>query len=124
MKILGVDFVFYNVTNIKKAVHFYRDVLGLKVIGEIGKQWAEFDTGNIALSIGVYGATFPKKGEKGSVSVGLAVLDAKKSFIELKKRRVKINMDVQDFPPCFMFSISDPDGNEIVIHQRKDGTVG
>ena len=124
MKVRGVDFVFYNVTDMDKAVAFYRDILGLKVIGEIGKTWTEFDTGGFALSVGVYGAKPVKKGEKGNVSVGLAVDDVKAAVEYLKGKGVQINMELQDFPPCHMASISDPDGNEITLHHRKDGTVG
>ena len=124
MKVRGVDFVFYNVTDMDKAVAFYRDVLGLKVIGEPGKMWTEFDTGNLALVIGIYGGEPIPKGKKANVSVGLAVDDVKSALQHLKSKGVPINMDLQSFDPCFMASISDPDGNEIVIHQRKDGTVG
>ena len=124
MKVRGVDFVFYNVTDMDKAVAFYRDTLGLKVIGEVGKMWTEFETGTTALSIGVYGAKPIKKGEKGNVSVALSVDDVEKTLVELKAKGVTVNMEPQSFDPCFMASISDPDGNEIVLHHRKDGTVG
>ena len=42
MKIRGVDFVLYNVSGYKKAVGFYRDVLGLKLIDEYGGVLAGF----------------------------------------------------------------------------------
>ncbi len=124
MKVRGVDFVFYNVTNMDRAVAFYRDVLGLKVIGEVGKMWTEFETGNLALVVGVYGAAPVPKGKKGNVSVGLSVDDVKGALEYLKSKDVAVNMELQDFPSCHMASISDPDGNEIVLHHRKDGTVG
>lgn len=124
MKIKGVDFVFYNVTDMQKALGFYRDTLGLKVLGEVGEKWNEFDTGNVTLSLGVYGAKPNKKGEKGNVSIALAVDDLAKAMEELKNKGVPVSMDLQDFPACGMAAIFDPDGNEVVLHQRKDGTVG
>jgi predicted enzyme related to lactoylglutathione lyase len=124
MKIRGIDFIFYNVTDMKRSVAFYRDILGLKVYGEVGDMWTEFDVGNNTLVIGVYGATPVKDGEKGPVSVGLSVDNVEKALEYLKGKGVKINMPLQDFPPCHMASISDPDGNEIMLHNRKDGTVG
>jgi predicted enzyme related to lactoylglutathione lyase len=124
MKIRGVDFVFFNVTDFARAKAFYKDVLGLKLLTEFGEGWAEFDTGTLALAIGVQGAKALAAGEKGNVSVALAVDDVKAAVEHLKGRGVKIIQETQDFPPCFMAAIADPDGNEIYLHQRKDGTVG
>ena len=55
MKILGVDYIFYNVTDLERSLAFYRDILGLKVT-DLQKQWAELDAGNLTLAIGVFGA--------------------------------------------------------------------
>lgn len=124
MKIRGVDFVFYNITDMKRSVAFYRDILGLPVIGAVGEQWTEFDTGTVALSVGLWGAKPLEKGQKGNASVALSVDDVAKAVAELKEKGVQVNLEAQDFNACGMASISDPDGNEIVLHRRKDGTVG
>ncbi len=33
-------------------------------------------------------------------------------------------MEPLETPDCFMAAVADPDGNKILIHQRKDGTAG
>lgn len=64
-------------------------------------------------------------GSKNKVKVAAVAVDDVKGALEyLKGKGVTINMELQDFNPCHMASISDPDGNEIVLHHRKDGTVG
>ena len=124
MKIKGVDFVFLNVSNFKKSVHFYKKTLGLKQTSEYKGMWAEFDTGTLTLAIGVYGKGPSPKQRKNSVSVALAVDDVAKTVAYLKKKGVPIVQPAQEHTPCFMASITDPDGNELILHKRKDGTVG
>ena len=119
MKVKGVDFVFYNVSDIKKAVKFYKDILGLKPLGKIGETWAEFDTGNITLAIGKFGPIVV-----GGVQVALALDDVKKALVYLKKKKVKIVQEYYESGGCYMAIVADPDGNGLIIHERKDGTVG
>ena len=114
--------MFYNVSDMKKAVEFYRDILGLKPLEEPGETWGEFDTGNIVLAIGVYGSK--AKGPKDNVSVALAVDDVKESVEHLKKKGVPVVQDTFESGGCFMAIVSDPDGNQVILHHRKDGTVG
>lgn len=123
MKILGTDYIFYNVTDLQRSIAFYRDILGLKVTDE-QKQWAEFDTGNLALAIGVFGATNDPKIIKNSASAALSVDDVKAAVEYLKGKGVKVVNEAMDFPPCHMAIIEDPDGNQIILHKRKNGTIG
>ncbi len=123
MKIRGIDYVFYNITDLKKSLDFYRDILGLKVTKE-NESWAELDLGNLTLAIGAYGASTDPNAKKNSVSAALAVDDLKKGLEYLKSKNVKVTQDLFESDPCFMAIILDPDNNEIILHQRKDGTVG
>ena len=52
MKIRGVDFVMLAVSDLARAARFYRETLGLpqEVYSEEW-QWAEFDCGNLTLSL-------------------------------------------------------------------------
>ncbi|OGE31118.1 hypothetical protein A2631_05610 [Candidatus Daviesbacteria bacterium RIFCSPHIGHO2_01_FULL_44_29] len=63
MKPLAVDFVCYAVKDVKEALKFYRDTLGLTVSEEFGEDFVEFDLGNVTLAIGSAAAI----GEKISV---------------------------------------------------------
>ena len=124
MIIKGIDYVFYNVIDMKKSVAFYKDILGLKLGSNVGESWAEFDLGNGTLALGVFGASSNPAQLKNNASVALAVDDIKSSIEYLKGKNVKVTTDVAPFDPCSMAIILDPDNNQIILHQRKDGTVG
>ncbi|HCB35692.1 MAG: hypothetical protein A2W52_00905 [Candidatus Taylorbacteria bacterium RIFCSPHIGHO2_02_49_25] len=124
MKIRGIDFVFLNVSDFKKSLRFYKDILGLKKTSEYKNMWAEFDVGNVTLAIGTYGKGPSARNRKNSTSVALAVNDVAEAVKELKKRGVKIVQPLQEHGVCYMAIIADPDGNELILHKRKDGTVG
>ena len=46
-------------------------------------------------------------------------LDLDASLKIVKAANVTLAFDVMEFPPCRMFAIKDPDGNQIGLHQRK-----
>lgn len=119
MKITGVDFVLYHVSDYKRAVEFYCDVLGLKLGEEYGGYWGEFAVGPVTLAISA-GQTV----SKGGALIALAVDDVKKTIEYLKTKKVKIVEEPDESEVCFMATIVDPDGNEIKLHHRKDGAIG
>jgi predicted enzyme related to lactoylglutathione lyase len=121
MKPRAVDFVSYNVTDMARSEAFYRDVLGLDVAvpwGGPGRRFPEFEAGGTTISLTAL-AQLPD----GAI-VALAVEDARAAVEELRSKGVTIVMDPLETGVCFMALVADPDGNQILIHQRKDGTAG
>ena len=43
---------------------------------------------------------------------------------ELRTSGHAVAMDTTETPVCFMATMHDPDGNTLILHQRKDGTAG
>lgn len=119
MTIRGIDYVYYEVSDIPRARQFYTETLGMK-IGSESDQWIEFDLDNMTLGIGSYG----QSPTKGGTMVALAVDDVAAAVEELKSKGVPVTMGPEDFPVCSMAIITDPDGNKLMLHHRKDGTVG
>jgi len=111
-------FVFHPVTDIARARKFYEGFLGLKtgVQGEFGpgQWWIEFDIAGQALAIS---NAMPDGKPQASLTLEVADLDA--SFKAAKAAGVAIAFDIMEFPPCRMFAVKDPDGNQIGLHQRK-----
>jgi predicted enzyme related to lactoylglutathione lyase len=121
MKPRAVDFVSYNVSDMARSEVFYRDVLGLEVAipwGGPGRRFPEFDVGGTTIGL----SSLPEL--PGGAIVALAVDDARATIEELRAKGVKIVMEPFESRVCYMALIADPDGNQIVIHQRKDGTAG
>ncbi len=126
MKPRAIDFVSYGVSSLEKAVPFYRDVLGLTPYGEPYQNAAqEFDVGNVTLAVNAppFGSP-PSPGAKGGATVAISVDDMAATLEELKQKGVKVLWGPEESPVCFLAGIADPDGNEITLHHRKDGTAG
>lgn len=122
MKILGADFVAYLVSDLDRAVAFYRDVLGLTLtIHRTKWEWAEFDCGNITLTL-YGGAQLPKQVLGGRIA--LVVEDIQAAHEELRRKQAAILKPPFELSGCWHLEILDPDANLIILHQRKDGTVG
>jgi predicted enzyme related to lactoylglutathione lyase len=126
MKPRAVDFISYIVTDMDRAEAFYRDVLGLDVAvprGEPGTRAAgymEFDAGGTVISL----TGMPGLPLHPNAIVALAVEDVHDAVEELRGKGVTVAMEPIETNVCFMAVVVDPDGNKILVHQRKDGTFG
>lgn len=121
----GMDFVVYGVSDLEKGVAFYRDTLGLAV-ENVWPQvpWAEFtlQPGTLALDASLRAR--PQPGYQGGATVAIAVGSVAGTVAELSAKGVQIVVDTFETPVCFIAVIADPDGNRLLLHQRKDGTAG
>ncbi len=124
MKVRAVDFISFSVTDMDRAEAFYRDVLGLEVEvprggpGTRGNGYMELDAGGTAIGLVSLADLHP------NAIPALAVEDVAAAVEELKAKGVGIAMDTIETPVCWMAVIQDPDGNRILLHQRKNGTFG
>lgn len=110
----GIDLAGYMVAEPQAAIAFYRDVVGMKPswTDEQGRG-AEFEFAD--------GSTFGVWHEAGAPTGGFvmfAVDDARAKLAELRERGVRIG-DADESPNCIMAISADPEGNCVVIHQRK-----
>ncbi len=111
-------FVSYPVTDVARAVAFYRDTIGLTPGESFGDSVVEFNIGNAtfavdAESIGAPGTQFSAAFEVDDIVAMRAALAAKNVPVT----------EVMEFPPCFAAFVTDPDGNRFALHQRKISTT-
>ena len=124
MKVRAVDFISYTVSDMDRSEAFYRDVLGLDVEvprgapGTRGNGYMEFDAGGTAIGL----VALPQR--QPNALPAFAVEDVAAAVEELRGKGVTIVMEGIESPVCHMAVIADPDGHQIVLHQRKDGTFG
>jgi predicted enzyme related to lactoylglutathione lyase len=113
-KINGIDIAAYLVRDPQKAIAFYRDVLGMTptAVDDEGRG-AEFTLADGS----TFGVWKPEEGGSGG-AIMFAVEDAK-AAVELYRGRGLELSDVMESPVCFMSFGQDPEGNSIIIHQRK-----
>jgi len=110
----GIDIAAYLVKDPQAAIAFYRDVLGMTPteIDDEGRG-AEFTLADGS----TFGVWKPEGGETGG-AIMFAVSDAKDAVEHYRARGLKLS-DVMESPACFMSFGADPEGNAIIIHQRK-----
>jgi predicted enzyme related to lactoylglutathione lyase len=120
MKITGIAFFAYAVSDMKKARAFYQDVLGLTPNGEYdgtgNPNWVEYDIGGGTLGIGCAPGMW-EPSSKGA-SAALEVENFDDALAAAKAKNVPIVMGPHDFPSCRMVVIADPDGNRVTLHKR------
>ena len=118
IKVKELAFVFHAVTDIPRARKFYEDLLGLKTGLQVefgpGQWWIEDDIAGQALAM-----SNAMPGGKPASALALEVANLDAALKAAKAAGVTVTGDVLEFPPCRMFIVKDPDGNEITLHQRK-----
>ena len=142
MQVEGIDYFVLEVSDIEKAVVFYRDMLGLVHIGTAEQRgWAEFQIGEDILALrGPASALFYRAkfgSERGYIledgtwtrstkprhagaSLALRVIDVFNAVSELRAKGVFIVQEPFDSDVCHVAVIEDPDGNAIFLHRRHD----
>ncbi len=117
VQVKSFAFVYYPVTDIAKARAFYEGYLGLKTGLQVefspGQWWIEYDVAGQALAI-----SNAMPGKPAS-ALALEVVDLDAALAATKAAGYTLSCEIQDFRPCRMFIVQDPDGNEITLHQLK-----
>ncbi len=131
MKVTGIDATYYTVRDVAAQTTFYTGLLGsdpaLTWPGRLA-EWT-FDDGN---AFGLYQIGSEGEGESAgdanaqnrssSGSAMFAVADVAKAVAEGKARGVKFheNGEITDTPACHMAFGEDPEGNQFILHHRKE----
>src|SRR5512141_2225180 len=117
MKIKEIAFTVLPVRDVKRAREFYGTIFGLKETANWQDKWIEFDIGPGTLAI-TDGFEQLTPGAKGAM-VAIEVEDLAAAVRELEGKGVKPAMNPYDTPVCSGATFVDPDGNELMLHQRK-----
>jgi predicted enzyme related to lactoylglutathione lyase len=119
----AVDFIMYCTRDMRRTRKFYRELFGLKRGAEWNDFWSEFKTSPVTLCLNGP-SDRPNWNWQGPAAIALAVEDIHAAIEACRRRNVKILIEPVETRVCWMAFISDPEGNRICLHQRKDGTAG
>lgn len=102
--------VFLTVPDMEEAVHFYSDVVGLRLKFQDGKEWAAFDGGGCTLALA--------KGTPGETTASLKVgdLDAWKAAADSAGA---ITSEVEVGPHERLVRVTDPAGNSFIVYEPR-----
>lgn len=108
------------ISDMDRAVAFYTEALGLPLKTRIGGEWAEIDAGD-GLVIGLHPARPPETpppGAAGAINIELRVTKPLEEVVaELEGRGVTFNGPLLNYENVRLASLSDPDGNAILLAQ-------
>jgi catechol 2,3-dioxygenase-like lactoylglutathione lyase family enzyme len=118
MNITGVDFITVPTQDFDKAQEFYGDVLGL----EKSKQWGdmpgrEYETGSLTIAV-MQSDAFGQQFAPHTHPIALHVDDVEAARAELESKGVEFRADTMDSGVCHMAFFADPDGNQLMLHNR------
>jgi len=119
MKYLGLVWSGLFVENLAASIIFYKDVMGLPLLGE-GENWAHFDTGNgtlFEIFSGGKASPQPKSPPQQSLVLGLRVDDIDNAITELERKGVNFLGEVGEFEGTSWIAFSDPEGNQLEIKE-------
>ncbi|MEW6280748.1 MAG: VOC family protein [Candidatus Eremiobacterota bacterium] len=115
-----VDYVMAMVSDMRRSVDFYQNLLGLKLKFQT-PGWTEFDTGSTTLALhiaepGTPAATEPRA---GSCTFGFSVEDLDQTFQQLKERGVRFvrEPELRQKEGIRLAVCLDPDGLPISLAQ-------
>lgn len=114
--ITEIAFTVYPVDDMARARAFYEGLLGLKVESDYGGKWVEYD-----LRGSTFALTNMMEGkERGTLkpSIAFEVSDLDATVANLRAAGVRFLMEPMTTPVCRMAVVADPEGNDLIIHQR------
>ncbi len=116
--VTGMDLSGYMVKDARRAIGFYRDVLGLEPVRVYpDDRGAEYELAD-GTTFGLWGGGGAVMPFQPSNGILFAVDDLDAAVAAMKARGIPIHME-RETPVCFMAMISDTEGNSIVLHKRK-----
>ncbi len=125
MPIRGVDFIYYPVTNMERAVPFYRDVLELEPGEAYGDQWVEFSAGGVTVALDGSQEMPVAVGNAGlRPAVALACDNLETVLETVRESGARVVVEPVEPGSCRFAVVADPEGNPVILHQRNDGTFG
>jgi predicted enzyme related to lactoylglutathione lyase len=115
MAVSTIAFTMYPVSDMQRALAFYRDALGLKTTDLASDFWTEFDVAGATFGVG----TFEQVGTPGSAqSLALEIDDLPAFRATLSERGIE-SSEPHELQACWISVVKDPDGNQIWLHQSK-----
>ena len=117
-----VDYIIIIVSNMKRSIEFYRDILGLQLKFE-SPEWTEFVTGTTTLALhggGEGGERLRGKKRAGKCTIGFNVENLDQTCADLKSRGVSFITEPQlrEGENIRLAVAVDPDGFEITFAQN------
>ncbi|HZW53508.1 MAG TPA: VOC family protein [Candidatus Elarobacter sp.] len=111
----SIAFTMYPVTDLPRAVAFYRDALGLPTTDVQSDYWVEFDVGGATFGVG----NFEQVGTPGTAQSLALEVDMASARARLAEHGFEAG-EPHELQNCRISVVRDPDGNQVWLHERKN----
>ncbi|MFZ1993261.1 MAG: VOC family protein [Solirubrobacteraceae bacterium] len=113
----GISAIWLPVSDMRRAVAFYRDSLGLEVL-EHDDDWSEVTAGDQRIGLN---ASESPVGDGGAV-IAFAVDDIEATIQQLKDQGVEFSGELSEHPWGQIAPFKDPDGNDLQVYAAPSGS--
>lgn len=117
--ITGIDIHTYFVKDVARAVAFWRDTMGLPLQKLFENLGAEFELPDGSW-FGLWRLTEEDGGWRPGGGIMFAVPEIQEAVAYYRSKGVKIEKHIEDTSVCFMAFAKDSEGNDFILHQRKE----
>lgn len=117
MAVNGIDASYYTVIDLAKMTDFYEKLLGEPQTR--AERWSEW-TFSDGSSFGIYNAGGKTAGRSGSVMFAVDDVQGMAKRAEEAGAKIDDDHELVDLPSCQMMFGDDPEGNQFILHKRKN----
>lgn len=120
VKVTEAAFTCYPVRDMKRARHFYENILNLNPSSayDVGpNSWVEYDLNGTTFTLG-YMEEGPQPSTDGGM-IAFEVDDFDATVQALKDTGASFRMEPFETPGCRMAVVTDPEGNSLMMHQLR-----
>jgi catechol 2,3-dioxygenase-like lactoylglutathione lyase family enzyme len=103
-------------TDMKRAIRFYVEVVGLELKANYGDQFAQVASPGIVIGLHPRTKDDSRPERSEGISIGFGVDDLTSAMTDLKAKGVTFSRVVEDRPTKLAF-FTDPDGNPLYLSQ-------
>lgn len=113
-----IAFIHYCTQNLERALKFYRDVLGLKLLVQ-NEEWLEFEVGGQRLALRLVDpwTVNTEPPNANSAMIWLEAHPIEKTIDTLKNKNIKFINELSEYSYGKTASFADPDGNLIGLYE-------
>lgn len=115
----GVAAVWVPVSDMQRAVAFYRDALGLTVTSE-SDDWSEIDAGGLRLGLNARESASPSSGG-GAVVTFQPDGSIEDEVADLRAKGVEFTGDISEHPWGRIVPFADSEGNDLQLYAPPQG---
>ena len=126
-----MSYVMLGVSDLTKSVSFYRDVLGLKVTGQVEGEFVFFETGG-SVQLALRKLASPRSVNPGATEFVFEVQDINETYEELKQKGISFTQEPRavtenESTELYATDCRDPDGHILSITEwqakKKENTL-